>query len=165
MSRNLFAKSINQYNIFYETVSITFLWNFCHLFPVLFYDWNTIITQLLMTVSNFPIFQGFLLGINFWKGVSLFNGDGSLLFCCGGGASFLSEGDMVGIRFDMRRGSKKIIGLGEGCPFMPPLWEILHIIIIIIIIIVTIIIITIQPYRVSGHSLLDLLQKAQKLKN
>ena len=114
---------------------------------------------------QFSNFSGVLLGINFWKGVSLFNGDGSLLFCCGGGASFLSEGGMVGICFDMRRGSKKIIGLGEGCPFMPPLWEILHIIIIIIIIIVTIIIITIQPYRVSGHSLLDLLQKAQKLKN
>ena len=121
MSRNLFAKSINQYNIFYETVSITFLWNFCHLFPVLFYDWNTIITQLLMTVSNFPIFQGFLLGINFWKGISLFNGDGSLLFGWGGGgASFLSEGGMVDICFDGRRGSKKIIGLGGGgalsCP-------------------------------------------------
>ena len=47
---------------------------------------------------------------------------------------------------------------------MPPLWETLHIIIIIIII-VTIIIITIQPYRVSGHNLLKLLQKAQTLKN
>ena len=83
----------------------------------------------------------------------------------GGGASFLSEEGMVGIRFDGRRGSKKIIGLGEGFPLMPPLWETLHIIIIIIIIIVTIIIITIQPYTVSGHNLLDLLQKAQKLKN
>ena len=165
MSRNLFAKSINQYNIFYETVSITFLWNFCHLFPVLFYDWNTIITQLLMTVSNFPIFQGFLLGINFWKGISLFNGDGSLLFGWGGGGCFIFKwGGMVDICFDGRRGSKKIIGLGEGCPLMPPLWETLHIIIIIIII-VTIIIITIQPYRVSGHNLLKLLQKAQTLKN
>ena len=82
----------------------------------------------------------------------------------GGGASFLSEGGMVGICFDGRRGSKKIIGLGEGCPLMPPLWETLHIIIIIIII-VTIIIIAIQPYRVSGHNLLKLLQKAQTLKN
>ena len=24
---------------------ITFLWNFCHLFPVLFYDWSTIIND------------------------------------------------------------------------------------------------------------------------
>ena len=75
-----------------------------------------------MTVSNFPIFQGFLLGINFWKGISLFNGDGSLLFGWGGGgASFLSEGGMVDICFDGRRGSKKIIGLGGGVPSHAPI--------------------------------------------
>ena len=114
---------------------------------------------------QFSNFSGVFARNQFLEGGFTFQWGWEFAFLLWRGASFLSEGDMVGIRFDMRRGSKKIIGLGEGCPFMPPLWEILHIIIIIIIIIVTIIIITIQPYRVSGHSLLDLLQKAQKLKN
>ena len=122
MSRNLFAKSINQYNIFYETVSITFLWNFCHLFPVLFYDWNTIITQLLMTVSNFPIFQGFLLGINFWKGISLFNGDGSLLFGWGGGGCFIFKwGGHGGHLFWWEEGFKKNHRIGGGVPSHAPI--------------------------------------------
>ena len=74
-----------------------------------------------MTVSNFPIFQGFLLGINFWKGISLFNGDGSLLFGWGGGgASFLSEGGMVDMFFWVE-GYKKNHRIGGGVPSHAPI--------------------------------------------
>ena len=46
-------------------VRITFLWNFCHLFPVLYYEWNTSIDDNLFV---------FFLEIISWKGTLLFNG-------------------------------------------------------------------------------------------
>ena len=46
-------------------VRITFLWNFCHLFPVLYYEWNTSIDDNLFF---------FFLEIISWKGTLLFNG-------------------------------------------------------------------------------------------
>ena len=46
-----------------------FLWNFCHLFPVLFYEWSR-------SIIDLPIFPGFFLGIISWKGPLLFYGRG-----------------------------------------------------------------------------------------
>ena len=103
MSYNLLAKSINQvYNIIsnkllhfsYKILNapsekITFLWNFCHLFPVLFYEWN----QVLMTVSNF---SGFFSRNHFLEGGFTFQ---------------------WGVVFQFWWGVfKKIIRLGEGAP-------------------------------------------------
>ena len=59
---------------------IMFLWNFCHLFSVLLYNWNSSIND------SFQFFQGF-----FWKsfpGKGLHYSIGGLLFSCEG-ASFL----------------------------------------------------------------------------
>ena len=54
----------------------TFMWNFCHLFPMLFYEWNTIIND------RFRFFF-FFLGIISWKGPLLFNWRGtSFLSVC-----------------------------------------------------------------------------------
>ena len=46
-----------------------FLWNFCHLFPELFYQWNT-------SINDSFRFFGFFLGIISWKVALLFNGEG-----------------------------------------------------------------------------------------
>ena len=47
---------------------IRFLWNFCHLFSVLFHDWNISIND------SFWFFRVFFLGIISWNGASLFKG-------------------------------------------------------------------------------------------
>ena len=86
---------------------ITFLCNFCHLFPVLFYELNTSI--------NDP-FQFFFLGILSWKAALLFNGEGYGLWLRW--VSFLIGG--VPHWGYTKRGVFKIIGWGVQ-PF--PLWE------------------------------------------
>ena len=48
----------------------TFLWNFSHLFPELFYEWNTSIND------RFRFFGGFFLGIISWKVALLFIWEG-----------------------------------------------------------------------------------------
>ena len=51
LSNNLFHFSYKSLNA--PSENIMFLWNFCHLFPVLFYDWNKSITD------SFWFFRGF----------------------------------------------------------------------------------------------------------
>ena len=74
----------------------TFLWNFCHLFSVLFYQWNTSINDSLHFLGCF------FLGIISWKGALLFNGEGGMSHGRGG-ASALMEG-----------GFKKNNGMGDA---------------------------------------------------
>ena len=80
LRHDLLAKSINVvfsnmlFHFSYETMNasnakITFLWNICHLFPVLFYEWNSH-----KYWWQFLIFWGFFSWIVSWKGASLFKG-------------------------------------------------------------------------------------------
>ena len=64
-SNKLFHFSYEILNVPSEKIS--FLWNFCHLFPVLFYEWNT-------SINDSYQFLGFFLRIISWKEPSLFNG-------------------------------------------------------------------------------------------
>ena len=102
--------SNKQFHFSYKSLNapgekIMFLWNFCHLFPVLVYDWNTTInnsSQFFRVFSRNPILQrGFIYQ---W-------GEG---YFSDGGSSFLSGGCPMGsIGFDGGgRGavSKKIVG-------------------------------------------------------
>ena len=93
-SYNLLPKSINQVIQYFLTNCFTFLTkfcmlqvrksrNFCHVFPVLFYEWNTIIDEQCL------IFLVFVLGIISLKGDSFFIA-GDLFFSRG--PSFLSKG-------------------------------------------------------------------------
>ena len=62
------------------SAEIMFLWNFCHLFPVLFYEWT-------IDINDSLRFLGFFLGIISWRRTLLFNVGGGGRG--GGGASFL----------------------------------------------------------------------------
>ena len=92
----------------------TLLWNFCHLFPVLFYDWNTV----LMKVFDF---LGFFLGFIFWKVASLFNGWDCFSV---GMASFLSGGVHRGAMLLIGEVFRKNLRMGGApIPHAPLLWK------------------------------------------
>ena len=89
---------------------VTFLWNFCHLFLVLYYEW----TQVLVAVFNF---LGFFLGIISWKSFYFSAGQCGRWRCFSVGWGFIfKRGEAWGINFDGGGGSKKIRMSPLSCP-------------------------------------------------
>ena len=88
----------------------TFMWNFCHLFPMLFYEWNTIIND------RFRFFF-FLSRNHFLKGAFTFQLEGDFIFKCvfvGGG-----EAPHGGISFDGGRALKKVMKTSHAPHHVP----------------------------------------------
>ena len=110
LSNRLFHFSYKSLNA--PSENIMFLWNFCHLFPVLFYDWNKSITD------SFWFFRGFSRN-HFLEGCFTFQcgrdcfSDREALFLseCKGGRG--GGGAPWGALVLMQGFSKKIIGWGS----------------------------------------------------
>ena len=89
----------------------TFMWNFCHLFPMLFYEWNTIIND------RFRFFFSFFSRNHFLKGAFTFQLEGDFIFKCvfvGGG-----EAPHGGISFDGGRALKKVMKTSHAPHHVP----------------------------------------------
>ena len=118
------------FHFYYKSLNATrkkimFLWNFCHIFPALFYHWSTSIND------SFQFFRVFSRNHFLERGFIFQWGKGMWCFL-DGGTSFLSEGARHWRASVLMGGSrKKNCRMGKRvCPSMPPppqLWETLQI--------------------------------------